>query len=344
MHAMTVTPGQPASAALADRDVVTEPGADVLVDGLAVGICGTDRDILAGNHGITPPGRGDLIIGHESLGRVASAPPDSGLTTGDLVVAIVRRPDTCPNCQAGNWDQCTDGNYTERGIKAADGFGAQQWAVPAAYAIRLDPHIAGAGVLMEPTSIVAKAWEQVDLVRQRGGSGTTALITGAGPIGLLAALLAVQRGYTTQVLDRVTTGPKPALVAALGATYHTSIDDLHTPPDVVIEATGVGTLLLDVLHHTAPNAVTCLTGIADTNHTSTLDPDDLNSHLVMTNQVVIGSVNAARRHYQQAATALSAADPDWLHGLLTRQVPLSTWTDALTHHPDDVKVVVDLTR
>ena len=344
MQAMTVVPGQADSARLSDRDEPDPADGDILVDGLAVGICGTDRDIIAGIAGTVPAGRHDLVLGHESLGRVATAPTGSGLTAGDLVVGIVRRPDTCTCCRAGQWDYCRTGNYTERGIKGADGYGAARWRIPAEYAIRLDPTLADTGVLMEPTSIVAKAWEQIDLIRSRcDHTSRTALITGAGPIGLLAALLATQRGYDTHVYDLATTGPKPALVADLGATYHTGTLDGIPAPDAVIDATGVGQLVLDISHHAAPNAVLCLTGIADTHTTSRTDTDALNRRLVMTNQAIVGSVNAAHRHYPQAATALAAADPGWLHRLITRRVPLHHWTDALDRHDDDVKVVVDLT-
>ena len=49
----------------------------------------------------------------------------------------------------------------------------------------------------------------------------TVLVTGAGPIRLLAALICEQHGLEVHVLDRVASGPKPDMVRALGATYHT---------------------------------------------------------------------------------------------------------------------------
>ena len=76
-------------------------------------------------------------------------------------------------------------------------------------------------MLMEPTSVVAKAWDQIERVGHRAWfEPRSVLITGAGPIGLLAAMLGVQRGLDVHVLDRVITGPKPDLVSDLGATYH----------------------------------------------------------------------------------------------------------------------------
>jgi threonine dehydrogenase-like Zn-dependent dehydrogenase len=70
--------------------------------------------------------------------------------------------------------------------------------------------------------------------------------------------------------------------------------------------------------------------------------DLLNKQLVLGNGVVFGSVNAAHRHYEQAAEALASADLPWLERLITRRVPLEHWTDALNKNDDDVKVVIDL--
>src|SRR5690606_19560083 len=197
MRALTLVPGQPETLAVTDVDE-PEPGAgELLVDGLAVGVCGTDREIAAGEYGWAPSGRERLVLGHESLGRVRAAPEDSGFEPGDLVVGVVRRPDPepCGACARGQFDMCRNGRYTERGIKELDGFASERWTVEAEYAVRLDPSLEEVGVLLEPATVVAKAWEQVQRVGERAWfDPKVALVTGAGPIGLLAALLGVQRG------------------------------------------------------------------------------------------------------------------------------------------------------
>jgi threonine dehydrogenase-like Zn-dependent dehydrogenase len=346
VQVMTVVPGKPDTAAVATRPEPDERDGSVLVEGLAVGICGTDREIIHSGAGAPPPGRPEIVLGHESLGRVLDAPDGSGPHRGDLVVGIVRRPDDCPTCARDEWDFCRTGRYTERGIKEADGYGAQRWRADPKYLVRLEPGLHQVGVLLEPTSVVAKAWAQIDLIRRRCWDGSrVALITGAGPIGLLAALLAVQRGYQTHLFDLATSGPKPELAAALGATYHTgTINDLPIRPDVVVEATGVGDLVFDLLDQTGPNSVVCLSGINPGTHTVPIPANLINRLLVMGNGAVFGTVNAGPRNYQQAAQALAAADRGWLERLITRRVPLSSWTDALRPDPTDVKVVVDLTR
>jgi len=110
----------------------------------------------------------------------------------------------------------------------------------------------------------------------------------------------------------------------------------------VIECTGVGKLVFEVLRGTGPNAITVLTGLSGSQRTLSLAAGALNDELVLDNDVVVGSVNANLRHYMSAAGALAAADPDWLHRLITRRVPLERWTDALEKQDGDVKVVVDL--
>lgn len=348
MHALTTLPGRSGSLAVSDVPEPRPGPHDLLVDGLAVGVCGTDREIAGGEHGSAPPGRDRLVLGHESLGRVRHAPSGSGFAAGDLVVGVVRRPDPvpCGACARGHFDMCRNGRYTERGIKALDGYASQRWAVEAGYAVRLDPRLAEVGVLMEPTSVVAKAWQQIEQVGQRSWfDPQRVLVTGAGPIGLLAALLAVQRGLDTHVLDVVPRGRKPDLVRALGATYHYEGVDAATraaEPDIVVEATGVSAVIFAAIAATAPYGIVCLTGVSAAGRRITLDGGGLNREIVLENDVVVGSVNANLHHYDLAARALADADLGWLDGLITRRVPLGRATEAFDPRADDVKAVITL--
>ena len=275
MRALTVIPGQSHSAAVID--VPEPPAADgpVLVQALAVGVCGTDREIIAGQYGWPPPGRERLILGHESLGRVLEAPADSGLAAGDLVVGIVRRPDPvpCPNCAVGEWDMCRNGQYTERGIKELDGYCSERFRLEPRYAVKMAAHLGKLGVLLEPASVLAKAWDHIERIGRRAvWQPRRVVITGAGPIGLLAALMGVQRGLQVAVLDQVTSGPKPALVKSLGAIYHTgTVKELARGADIVIECTGVGQLVFDAMQHTSPGSIVCLTGISSGGRPLTVD-------------------------------------------------------------------------
>jgi threonine dehydrogenase-like Zn-dependent dehydrogenase len=347
MRAITVRPGQAGSAALTDMPEPPLVDGPILVQTLAIGVCGTDIEITSGDYGTAPAGDDLLVLGHESLGRVLEAPAEAAVAVGDLVVGIVRRPDDvpCPNCARGEWDMCRNGRYTERGINARHGYASERYRIDDRFAVKVNPSLAQVGVLLEPTSVVAKAWEHIERIGQRAyWEPGRVVVTGAGPIGLLAAMLGVQRGLEVHVFDRVTSGPKPQLVADLGATYHTgSVTELVGSADVVVECTGVSALVLSVLGATAPDGIVCLTGVSSGGRTVDIDAGTVNRQLVLGNDVVFGSVNANRRHYEAAAVALARADLGWLERLITRRVPLAQWADALNRHDDDVKPIIDFT-
>ncbi len=140
------SPLRPASPIQRKLEDVPEPPASdgsVLVRTLALGVCGTDREIVSGEYGWAPPGQKRLVIGHESLGKVQEAPADSGFKSGDLVVGIVRRPDPvpCPCCAVGEWDMCRNGRYTERGIKERNGYGSDFFRIEPDFLVKLDPSL-----------------------------------------------------------------------------------------------------------------------------------------------------------------------------------------------------------
>jgi threonine dehydrogenase-like Zn-dependent dehydrogenase len=347
MKALTAIPLTKDSARLDDIDEPPESDGPVLVQTLAVGICGTDIEILSGEYGWPPPGRDRLVLGHESLGQVLEAPTGGDLAKGDYVVGIVRRPDPvpCANCAVNEWDFCRNGLYTERGIKEHDGYLSERYRIQPEFVVKVDPKLGFLGVLLEPTSVVAKAWEQVDRIGGRAHwDPKTVVVTGAGPIGLLATMLGVQRGLEVHVFDQVAEGLKPQLVAELGGTYHTgTIEASVKDPDVIIECTGVSSLVLDAMKYVGTGGVVCLTGVSTGGRTIDVDEGTLNRLMVLQNEVVVGSVNANRRHYQAAADGLAKADPAWLGKLITRRVPLESWQQALDRSPDDVKVVIEVT-
>jgi threonine dehydrogenase-like Zn-dependent dehydrogenase len=343
MRALTVAPLTAGSARLEDVPDPDRSEGDVLVETVAVGVDGTDQEIVDGAYGWAPPGRERLVLGHESLGRVLEAPPGSDLNPGDLVVAFVRHPDPvpCESCAAGEWDMCRNGRYTEHGIKERDGFIRERYRVGPDRVVRADPSLSELAVLIEPVSVVAKAWDHVDRIAARAAfRPQRVLVTGAGPIGLFAAMIGVQKGLEVHVLDRVTEGLKPNLVEDLGATYHSDIEEAEAMFDVVIECTGVGQLVFHSIEHTAPGGVMCLTGIASSQREIPLDASAINKEMVLNNTVIFGSVNAGARHYEQAERALAGADRGWLGRVITRRVPLERWPEALERRPDDVKTVI----
>jgi threonine dehydrogenase-like Zn-dependent dehydrogenase len=341
MRAVTLIPGRAGTLRL---DSIEEPplkqGA-VLVRTLAVGVCGTDRELVAGNFGAPPPGEERLVLGHESLGRVVEAPAGSGFAVGDMVCGIVRHPDPVPciNCALGEWDMCRNGGYTERGIKQAHGFASQRFRSDPEFLVKVAPALGIAGVLLEPASVLAKAWEHVERIGRRARwAPRRVLVTGAGPVGLMAALLGVQRDLEVHVYDRHDSGPKPELVRELAARYHTRFPALEF--DIVVECTGAPSVIVQCVAGSAPGGIVCLTGVGGTHSIASFDVAALNQSLVLENRVVFGSVNANRRHYEAAAQALARADRSWLERIITRKIPFERFEEAYVRRPGNVKTVL----
>ena len=276
------------------------------------------------------------------------APADSGFKAGDLVVGIVRRPDPvpCPYCAVGEWDMCRNGRYTERGIKERNGYGSDFFRIEPDFLIKLDPSLGMNGVLVEPTSVVAKAWDQTERIgaRSRGFAPKRLLVTGAGPIGLLAALIGAQRGLDVHVLDHHDRGRKRELVRELGGTFHLgSLADLDAlKPDILMECTGAPSVVARCFRpHRGRRHRLSARRLGARPRCSTSTSARLNRTMVLDNDTVFGSVNANRKHYQDAVDVLQRADKHWLAKLITRRVPVEQWTQSIAHQPDDIKVVVD---
>ena len=350
MRAITVKPGQAGSVRLEDWPEPEAREGLALIEAVALGVCGTDMEIIAGEYGWAPEGEARLILGHESLGRVVRAPEGSDLSPGDLVVGVVRRPDPvpCRACAGGEWDMCRNGLYTEHGIKQVHGYGAERYLLEPDFTVRIDAALGLLGVLLEPASVVAKAWDHILRIgaRSRTWKPTTVLITGAGPVGLLAAMIGRQKELEVHVLDQVTSGPKPQLVADLGASYHCEgpavIDRLK--PDVILECTGADALVMAAIVAGGRDSIVCLAGVSTGGRKVDFDVGGFNRSAVLGNDVVFGSVNANKTHYEAAAEALASADKAWLGRLISRRVPLDRWREAFTRQPDDVKVIIEFSQ
>jgi len=344
MQAITVEPRKPGTVRYEDFPEPDLREGSILVEAVAAAVCGTDVEIAEGKYGWAPPGKTRLVLGHESLGRVIDPGESVTFKKGDLVAGIVRRPDPvpCPNCAVGEWDMCRNGQYTERGIKEINGFMSERWRIEPEYAIKIDPALGILNVLLEPTTVIVKALEQVLAVGQRAfWEPKTLLVTGAGPIGLLAAAVARLTGIEVHVLARVKTGLKPDLVRALGATYHSgSVLDLEFEPDVIVECTGVGSVIGESMMKIGAGGVLCLTGVGTGGITSRATVADISASVVLKNNVVVGSVNANKRHWYKASERLAQIDRKWLSRLITRYEKPEDFQQALDRKPDDIKVVI----
>jgi threonine dehydrogenase-like Zn-dependent dehydrogenase len=348
MKAITVEPKKPGTARYEDFPEPDPRDGSVLVEAVAVGVCGTDVEIVEGKYGWAPEGATRLVLGHESLGRVIDPGFSSAFKKGDLVVGIVRRPDPvpCPACAVGEWDMCRNGQYTERGIKNIHGFMSERWRIEPEYAIKVDPSLGLLGVLLEPTTVIAKALEQVVFIGRRSfWEPRILLVTGAGPIGLLAALAGKMFGLDVHVLDRMESGTKPDLVRALGATYHSgSVRNIGIAPDAIIECTGVGQVIADSIQAIGSSGTVCLTGVGHGGVVTADATANIAASAVLKNNVIVGSVNANKRHWYKAGNLLARADRAWLSRLITRREKPANFKQALERKPDDIKVVIQFSE
>jgi threonine dehydrogenase-like Zn-dependent dehydrogenase len=334
---------------------------DVLLRVREVGLCGTDREISSFEYGSPPPGSDHLILGHESLAEVIEVGRGvHSLQPGDLVVAMVRRP--CPHtecraCRAGRPDFCVTGDYTERGIKGADGFLADYVVEDEAYLVRVPRVLADVAVLVEPLTVVAKAADQAQAIFNRlpyEPGPQRGLVLGAGPIGLLAAMVLVADGFETVVYSRDSNQSKQAqLVRSLGAKYMSStsnpIESLAKASgqfDVVLEAVGFAPLMLAATQMLKANGVLALTGVPPEAAIAELNVGRALRNLVLRNEVVFGVVNAGRRDHLSAIQHLEqfmVLFPESVRKLITHRAPLDEVPEML-RQKRGIKNVVQMSR
>ncbi|MBD0381186.1 glucose 1-dehydrogenase [Paenibacillus sedimenti] len=343
-----------------DVPALTQPN-EVLVRVLAVGLDGTDREILQEKYGTPPDGEDDLTTGHESLGVVAEAGADSGFQSGDLVTAIVRRPckdQSCVNCRNGHADFCQTGKYVERGIKGAHGFLSEYYKEEARYLVQVPTDLLEHGMLVEPQSIVEKVWDQVQRVQQRLiWEPRTALILGSGPLGLLAAMTCRVLGLDVYVWSMSPQDSLQAeLVQACGAVYRQAgaagsaptltayADGLGKPMDLILECTGYSPLAFEAMSVLAPGGVLALLGVTPADRKLEIASDMLNQSMVLENKCVIGSVNASRKDFETAIYRLQQMEklsPGWLSRLVTNRMQLEDLLK-LDFKSIPIKAVVDV--
>jgi len=357
MRAVIVTPKKPGSGRLAEVPDPRPRDGEVLVQVHEVGLDGTDAEILQGRYGEAPPGDEYLIIGHESLGRVAEvANGAEGLSPGDWVVAIVRRPDPvpCRNCADGEWDMCLNGQYTERGIKGRHGFLAELYTESPDFLVKVPADVAAVAVLLEPLGIVEKAVEQIKKIQERlVWRPKRAVVLGAGPVGLLAGMLLRLEGIDVYFYDTTERGLKSDLAECIGANFiwarerkldHGLTEEIGAV-DIVLEATGFSPLAFDAMDMVAPNGIVCLTGVSAGARKLEVSADHLNLEMVLSNKVVFGTVNANRRHFESGVRHLQEMEKRWpgiLSRMITQRLPLTDFPRAFERTPDRLKSVVEM--
>lgn len=364
MKAIAVLPGQPGSVHLADLERPSlddvPNGRGVLVRVLRVGVDGTDKEINAAEYGAAPDGYEFLVLGHEGFGIVEAVGENvTELAPGDYVVATVRRPGASIYDQIGMQDMTTDTTYYERGINLRHGYLTEHYVDDADFVVKLPAALKEVGVLLEPTTVVEKGIHQAFEIqrRLRVWRPKRAAVMGAGTVGLLAAMALRLRGLEVTVFAR---RPAPTLnsdlVTALGARYvSTSTSSIAEgasafgPFDLVFEATGSSEIVFESLDVLGRNGVLVLSSVTGGDKKIEVPADRINLSFVLGNKVMVGTVNAAREHFEMGVRDLGAAQlefPGWLNRLLTHPVQgLDSYRElftALTEAKGAIKVFLEV--
>ncbi len=367
MKAIAVVPGKPDLHAVERSEPSIQSDHEVKMRVLRVGICGTDREEAGGGRALAPAGHPDLVIGHEMLGQVVDV--GSGVTRvqpGDYAVFTVRRGcGKCQPCQSNRPDMCLTGQYHERGIWGLDGYQAEYVADHQQYAVKVAPELAATGVLCEPLSVAEKAIDEamrIQTARLPGATpgpewfaGRRCLVAGLGPIGLLGAMVLKLRGADVYGLDIVDPdSARPQWLKKIGGHYVNGhdvapdkVDDKIGDMDLIFEATGVPKLVFNLLDALGQSGVYVLTGIPGGTRPVEVPGAELLRQLVLDNQVIVGSVNAAPMHWEMAVDDLSHACKQWgghVAKLITHSHPAADFAAALDHHADEIKVVLEWSK
>jgi threonine dehydrogenase-like Zn-dependent dehydrogenase len=365
VKAIAIVPGT-TTLRLVDRPEPSLTAADeVKLRVLRVGICGTDREEVAGGRAGAPGGQQELVIGHEMLGRVVEVGRSvSRMQPGDYAVLTVRRGcGKCLPCAIGRPDMCRTGEYRERGIWGLDGYQAAFVVDREQDVVQVPPELKSVGVLSEPLSVAEKAIDEavrLQSARLPDAPSTPdwlharrCLVAGLGPIGLLAAMTLRLRGAEVYGLDVVNAETaRPQWLVRIGGQYvdgrQIPLDRLDAtlgPMEMIIEATGIPALEFNLLDALSSNGVYVLTGIPGGDRPLEIPGAELIRRLVLDNQVMLGSVNAARDHFQMAVDDLGEARLRWgehVAQLITHRHPFSDFEAALRQHPpDEIKSVIE---
>jgi threonine dehydrogenase-like Zn-dependent dehydrogenase len=365
VRAIAIVPGSAGARAVERPEPRIEADDQVKLKVLRVGICGTDREQAAGGRALAAEGSPELVIGHEMFGQVVDAGDRvRSVRTGDYALFTVRRGcGMCTPCSLKRPDMCRTGDYRERGIWGLDGFQAEYVVDSEDWLVRVPEPVAHLGVLAEPMSVIEKAIDEavrIQVARMPSGqatpnwlAGRRCLVIGLGPVGMLAGVVMRLRGAEVFGMDIVdAASARPKWFEQVGCCYLDGrevkagdIDDRAGQMDFVFEAAGEAGLIFGLIDALAPDGIAAITGIPHGDRPSTLPAADLARQLVLDNRILLGSVNAARDHFQSGIDDLCLAHLRWgdhMSGIITHRYPSGQIAEALLEKPrEEIKAVID---
>lgn len=355
MKAIAVYPSLSNSVRVVDLEPPKPKSNEVLLRTKRIGVCGTDREINYGYYGEAPVGSEFLIIGHEAVAIIEELGDEvRGFSKGDVVVPTVRRTcqEMCTSCRVGETDRCTSGKYFSHGIHRLHGFGSTYSISDANFLVKVPEELAELAVLLEPQSVVEKAVKESFAIQGRSSASTikSALVIGAGPIGLLAsALLILMNIPTTTIARRDTTSIKAVMAKELGAQYvnvkEKPIGELGRF-DLVMEASGSLSTVREGLDVLAPGGIMCMLGIFEMTQADRGFGGRFRN-IVRYNKVLFGSVSANKSHFQSGIEHLrqiEKARPGALRRMITAVVEMKDFYRLfLQSEEQEIKSVIEIT-
>ena len=311
---------KPGDAAVVERPVPSAGPGEVVIRVAACGICGTDVHIFKGEY----LGEYPVVPGHEFAGEVVEVGADvARFAAGDRVA--VEPNISCGRCRfCGLGEQNFCENWEAVGV-TRPGAMAECVAVPQSAVFDIGDLAFEAAALMEPLSCVLHGMSKVD-VRY----GETVLVIGAGPIGLLLAQVARNCGAARVVAaDRVASRLKLAAEVAGAEPADTSdgfgpTAELATGGyDVVIDATGVPTVIEETIGLARHGGRILLFGVAPSDAAASLKPFD-----IFRKGLSIHSSYTSLRNSEQALALLRSGRIE-VGKLISHRLPLNKFTDAI---------------
>ncbi|WP_243064787.1 NAD(P)-dependent alcohol dehydrogenase [Humibacter sp. RRB41] len=317
--------------AVQERPEATAGPGEAVVSVIAVGVCGSDvsyfRNGRIGPYVID----GDIILGHEAAGEVVAIGEGvTNVAVGDRVAIEPSVPDwTCAQCRAGRYHLCP--NLRFLATPPVDGALIQRLTIDARTLFPMpDSMTFEEGALAEPLSVGLWGCHRAGL-----RPGDDVLVTGAGPVGLLAAESAKALGAGTVTVTDVSE-PRLALAAAHG--FATELSGTATDErtfDVLLECSGAPGVLAEGLERLGPAGRAAVIGISKTNA-------DLPLHTLNWNEITIATVSRYQNTWPLAIALISSGRVN-LSGVHTHSFPLSRTADALavgTTDPTAVKAII----
>lgn len=353
---------------------IREPD-QVLVKVKEVGLDGTDFNILKYNLQDMAEGQDHMVLGHEMVGMVEEVGGGvTSLVPGDIVTMTVRRGcGICQPCLHNQSDMCMTGLYTERGIHKLGGVLTEYLVDKEQYIVKVPPEIRRQAVLTEPLSIAEKGIEQIRIIQSRmpwtcehpehgflekdWGGCKLALVVGAGPLGILATSLLRLAEVNTFISDIVDEDhPKVELAKQMGASY---LDARERTPDdlvkvcmeggnldIIFEASGAAATAVELIKYMARSSIYVMTGIPRGDLDIEVDAAQMVRRMVRFNQVLVGSVNSNRSHFEMALAHIPEIQSRFggvLDKLFTKRASLRDFGDAFdTGYEGHIKILLEV--